>query len=154
MRKPQRVPGTPTHRLGFSAAALALLAALPGLAPAEVTWTNREVLAPNTGAWPTAGVTLGGTTFVNLGLQGVGRIAASSIDDATGESLGSISDMQITGFSKEDNGTWTGTFNFLPDRGYNAGTIFSNYAARINTFDFTFTPYTAPRRPPCKTRLR
>lgn len=121
----------------------AVLAALPGLALAQYTSSNRDVLTPNTGAWSTAGVTLGGTTFVNLGLQGVGRVAANSIDQATGESLGSISDMQITGFTNNGNGNWSGTFNFLPDRGYNSGTLFSNYAARINTFDFAFTPYTA-----------
>jgi len=110
---------------------------------AQFTSSNRDVLAPNTGTWSASGVTLGGTSFVNLGLQGVGRVAANSIDPVTGESLGSISDMQITGWLKNLDGSYSGTFNFLPDRGYNAGTTFSNYAARINTFDFTFTPYTS-----------
>jgi hypothetical protein len=32
-------------------------------------------------------------------------------------------------------------FNVLPDRGYNSGTIFSNYAARVHQVPFTFTPY-------------
>ena len=107
------------------------------------TSENRDVLQPNTGPWDPAGVTLGGTTFRNLGLQGVGRIAASAKDPTTGESLGSISDMQIANFVNKGNGTWSGTFYFLPDRGFNSGTTFSNYAARINTVDFTFTPYTA-----------
>jgi len=129
-------------RLVLSTIGIAALAAFPTLAAAQYTSTNRDVLLPNTGAWSTSGVTLGGTTFVNLGLQGVGRVAASSIDLATGETLGSISDMQITSFAKISDSTWSGTFNFLPDRGYNSGSIFSNYAARINTFDFTFTPYT------------
>jgi len=104
---------------------------------------NRDVLVPNLDTWPAGGVTVNGSTFVNLGLQGVGRIPANTIDSATGESLGSISDMQVTGFTNNNNGTWSGTFNFLPDRGYNAGAIFSNYAARINAFSFTFTPYTS-----------
>ncbi|MBL8415721.1 MAG: esterase-like activity of phytase family protein [Propionivibrio sp.] len=131
------------RRLALSTISAAVLATLPGLASAQYTSSNRDVLVPNTGAWPTAGVTLNGTTFVNLGLQGVGRVAANSIDSATGETLGSISDMQITGFTNNGNGSWSGTFNFLPDRGYNSGATFSNYAARINTFSFTFTPYTA-----------
>jgi len=105
--------------------------------------SNRDVLVPNTNTWPAAGVRLNGAQFVNLGLQGVGRVPANSINPATGESLGSISDMQVTGFTNNNNGTWSGTFNFLPDRGYNSGAIFSNYAARINAFSFTFTPYTA-----------
>jgi len=103
---------------------------------------SRNVLLPNTNTWPAAGVTVNGTQFVNLGLQGVGRLPASAIDPATGESLGSISDMQVTDFVKNQNGTFSGTFHFLPDRGYNSGAIFSNYAARINTFGFTFTPQT------------
>ncbi|MCY2965119.1 MAG: esterase-like activity of phytase family protein, partial [Planctomycetota bacterium] len=104
--------------------------------------SHRDVLTPNTGAFPQSGVTLGGTTFINRGLQGVGRFAANAIDAATGESLGSISDMQITDFQNLGAGSWSGTFNFLPDRGYNSGSIFSNYAARINTFSFVFTPQT------------
>jgi hypothetical protein len=107
------------------------------------TSENRDVLQPNTGPWDLAGVTLGGTTFRNLGLQGMGRIAASAKDPATGESLGSISDMQVGNFANNANGTWSGTFYFLPDRGFNSGATFSNYAARINAVDFTFTPYTA-----------
>ena len=123
-------------------AAIAAALAIPGVVHAQYTSSNRDVLVPNTDAWPSGGVTLGGTSFINLGLQGVGRVAANSIDPATGESLGSISDMQVTNFVNKRNGTWSGTFNFLPDRGFNSGTIFSNYAARINTFSFTFTPYT------------
>ena len=116
--------------------------ASPAVVYAQYTSSDRNVLVPNIGTWPSAGVTLGGTSFTDLGLQGVGRFAANSIDAGTGESLGSISDMQITNFLNNGNGTWSGTFNFLPDRGFNGGGIFSNYAARVNTFDFTFTPYT------------
>jgi hypothetical protein len=125
-----------------SALALALGLAFSVASQAQYTSTNRDVLVPNTGLWPSSGVNIGGTQFINLGLQGVGRVAANRIDSATGESLGSISGMEITGFTNNGNGSWSGTFNFLPDRGYNAGAVFSNYAARINTFNFTFTPYT------------
>lgn len=104
---------------------------------------NRDVLVPNTDTWPASGITVNGTQFVNLGLQGVGRIPANAIDPATGESLGSISDLQVSGFTKNLDGTYSGTFNMLPDRGYNNGAIYSNYAARINAFSFTFTPYTS-----------
>ena len=104
---------------------------------------NINILNPNTAAWNPAGVNVSGTQFVNLGLQGVGRFPATAKDPVTGESIGSISDMQITGWHKNGDGSYSGTMNTLPDRGYNAGTIFSNYAARINRFDITFTPYTA-----------
>ena len=133
----------PTPSISRGALALAVGLAFAVSASAQYTSANRDVLLPNTGAWPSGGVTLGGTRFINLGLQGVGRVAANSIDAATGESLGSMSGMDITGFTNNGNGSWSGTFNFLPDRGYNAGAVFSNYAARINTFNFTFTPYTA-----------
>jgi 2',3'-cyclic-nucleotide 2'-phosphodiesterase (5'-nucleotidase family) len=109
------------------------------------TQASRDVLSANADSWPSSGVTLNGTQFINLGLQGVGRIAANSTQTIGGvtETLGSISDMQITNWVKNGNGTFSGSFHFLPDRGYNAGTVFSNYSARINTFDFTFTPYTS-----------
>jgi len=113
---------------------------------AQYTSTSRDVLTPNTGIAPAGGVTLNGTTFINRGLQGVGRVAANStqtLDAGITETLGSISDMQITNWAPTGGGNYSGTFNFLPDRGYNSGSTFSNYAARINTFDFTFTPYTS-----------
>ncbi len=129
--------------------------------PVYYTAGNRDVVEPNRGPWPEDGVTLGTTRFINLGLQGVGRVPASAKDTAagatgptanTGESLGSISDMQVTSFTNNGDGTFSGTLQTLPDRGYNTTitppppaapiNIFSNYAARINTYDFTFTPYT------------
>lgn len=119
----------------------AVASATPALA--QYTSANRDILTPNTGTWSAGGVTLGGTTFINQGLQGVGRVAANSIDPATGESLGSISDMQITGWTKNGDGSYSGSFSFLPDRGYNSGATFSNYGARINEFSFSFTPYTS-----------
>ncbi len=106
---------------------------------------NVNVLTRNNGTWNAAGVNVAGTQFINLGLQGMGRVPSSAIDPATGESLGSISDMQITGWKKNVDGSYSGTLNTLPDRGFNSTsptTIFSNYAARINSFAMTFTPYT------------
>lgn len=126
--------------------AAALVSSLGGFAMAQpYTNASRDVLAADTGTWPSGGVTLNGTQFLNLGLQGVGRVAANSTQTVGGvtETLGSISDMQITNWVKNGNGTYSGTFHFLPDRGYNSGVTFSNYAARINTLDFTFTPYTS-----------
>jgi hypothetical protein len=88
--------------------------------------------------------TLGGTTFVNHGLVGVGRISASAFD-SFGETFGSVSGLQITNWKGSAGGAYTGTFNILPDRGYNnnnAGGFFSNYAARVQQVSFSFTPYT------------
>ncbi|MEA3210282.1 MAG: large repetitive protein [Chthoniobacter sp.] len=113
-----------------------------GRMPSSFNSTARDIYEQNRGTWNAAGINVGSTQFINLGLQGVGRVPANAIDPATGESLGSVSDMQVTNFVNNHNGTWSGIFNFLPDRGYNSGAIFSNYAARINTFTFTFTPYT------------
>jgi hypothetical protein len=130
------------HRL-FRSVLLAAACSAPAFAQ-PYTSSNRDVFSANTGTWSAGGVTLNGTTFVNKGLQGVGRIAANTTDlTGLGETFGSISDMQITNWTNNGNGSWSGTFNLLPDRGFNAGATFSNYAARINTVDFTFTPYTA-----------
>ncbi len=132
-----------------SSLVVALVSLLGGFAVADsiisvpYTSANRDVLTPDTNTWPSGGVTVNGSQFINLGLQGVGRVPANSIDAVTGESLGSISDMQISNWVKNGNGTYSGTFHFLPDRGYNSGAIYSNYAARVNNFTFTFTPYTS-----------
>src|SRR5262245_60495795 len=104
MRTSRQASAT-TCRLAAEIVALAVFATVPCLATAQYDSANRDVLVPNTGAWSASGVSLNGTTFVNLGLQGVGRIAAGSIDPVTGESLGSISDMQISSFSYAGNGT-------------------------------------------------
>ncbi len=87
--------------------------------------------------------TLGSTTFINHGLVGVGRISASALDGFA-ETFGSISGLQITGWTNNGNGSYSGTFNILPDRGFNKGNFYSEYGARINRVGFTFTPYTGP----------
>ena len=84
--------------------------------------------------------TLGSTLFVNHGLVGVGRISASS-KDAFGETFGSVSGLQIDELDPERERHLLGTFDILPDRGYNAGAFFSDYAARINLVDFAFKPH-------------
>lgn len=89
-------------------------------------------------------VSLGGMTFINHGIQGVGRISGSTLD-SFGETFGSVSSMQITNWASVGDGSYTGIFNILPDRGYNnnnAGGFFSDYAARIQQVGFSFTPYT------------
>jgi secreted PhoX family phosphatase len=85
---------------------------------------------------------LGRTTIINQGLVGVGHISASAID-SFGETFGSMSGMQITGWKNNGDGTYSGTLNVLPDRGYNSGGFYSDYAARINQIGFTFRPYTS-----------
>ena len=85
---------------------------------------------------------LGTTLFINHGLQGVGRISGSTLD-SFGETFGSVSGLQITNWTG-GSGSYTGTANILPDRGYNTDAgFFSAYAARIQQVDFTFTPYTS-----------
>lgn len=90
-------------------------------------------------------VSLGGMTFINHGLQGVGTILGSTLD-SFGETFGSVSSMQITNWTNVGDGSYTGVFNILPDRGYNnnnAGGFFSAYEARIQQVGFSFTPYTS-----------
>lgn len=123
---------------------VSVLSATACLAPgafAQVNSTNRVLTAANVSA-ATGDVisTLGGVTFTNHGLVGVGRIQAESYD-AWGETLGSVSGLQVTGWTNNGGGNYSGRFNILPDRGYNSS-LFSNYASRIQAVDFTFTPYT------------
>ncbi|WP_457151464.1 esterase-like activity of phytase family protein [Mesorhizobium sp. P5_C1] len=90
--------------------------------------------------------TVGGISFVNKGLVGVGRIPASQ-KDKFGETFGSGSGMAI------DTAGWThgadgykGSLWLLPDRGYNVvGT--TDYRPRLNTIGIEFAP-TAPGAAP------
>jgi hypothetical protein len=84
--------------------------------------------------------TLGATVFVNHGLVGVGRISASQLD-GFGESFGSASGMQVTNWARNPDGSYRGTMNILPDRGYNSGAFFADYHARIQSVNFVFNPY-------------
>ena len=58
-----------------------------------------------------------------------------------GETFGSCSSMQITDWATNADGTYSGTLNILPDRGYNIGNFYADYAARINQVGFTLNPY-------------
>ena len=57
---------------------------------------------------------LGKNLFINHGLVGVGRIPASTLD-GFGESLGSVSGLQITEWTKVGDNSYAGTFNIGPD---------------------------------------
>lgn len=121
-----------------SVAALALLA--PAALFAQLDPLTGIVQGTNVSAKIGAAVArLNGVTIVNHGLVGVGRIDANTID-AWGESLGSVSGLQLTDWQRTGANSYTGTFHILPDRGYNSAPNFSNYAARIQRVDFTFVP--------------
>jgi hypothetical protein len=98
-------------------------------------------------------VTVGGLTYVNKGLVGVGRLPAD-LRDKFGETFGSGSGMAL------DANSWTrtpagyqGTFYMLPDRGYNVGGT-TDYRARLNKLEITFTPLTDPAAVPVAERQK
>lgn len=92
-------------------------------------------------------VTVGGVTFVNKGLVGVGRIPSNQ-RDKFGETFGSGSGMAIDQSSwTRDGDTYKGSLWLLPDRGYNAvGT--TDYRPRLNTLSIEFTPIAPGATPP------
>ncbi|MGV4794466.1 hypothetical protein [Rhizobium sp. F40D2] len=110
------------------AAVLAASAAIPAAASAE-----------NSAA-------VGGHTFANKGLVGIGRIPANQ-RDKFGETFGSGSGMAIDSADwSRDGAGYKGTLYLLPDRGYNAvGTV--DYRPRLNTIAIGLTP-TAPGATP------
>lgn len=110
--------------------------ALPGTGP-SAPGTSPTYLTPNNS--DPAGASLGGVRVVNQGLVGVGRLSGENVD-SFGETQGAASGLFITDW-RLDAGQLKGTFNVLPDRGYNSGAIFSNYAARLHRVTFDFTPY-------------
>lgn len=80
-------------------------------------------------------------TITNHGMVGAGRLTGNQLD-SFGETMGASSGLYITNWNYNSAaGQFTGTFNVLPDRGYNSGDIYSNYAARVHQLPFTFTPY-------------
>jgi hypothetical protein len=123
-----------TRRL-LGAVGCAALLALPAALHAQFTVPNII-----TGSGDVVSV-LGNNLFINHGLVGVGRIPASILDEF-GESFGSVSGLQITDWTRVGSNSYAGTFNILPDRGYNSGTFFSDYAARIQRVSFVFTLHT------------
>jgi uncharacterized protein YhjY with autotransporter beta-barrel domain len=114
---------------------------------AQQAWAQNNTITAN---FPTQNLTtglgaqnlvypIGGHTFVNKGLVGAGRSAAS-LRDFNMDTLGSFSGMALNLSSWRRNGnSYSGRLLTLPDRGYNDD-FFSNYAGRISAFDLTFTP--------------
>jgi hypothetical protein len=89
-------------------------------------------------------VELGGQTFVNHGLVGVGRLSAAT-RDFNDETLGSFSGMalNLSSWRRLADGTYTGSLFTLPDRGPNnvgpfAGT--TDYANRVHRHRLVLTP--------------
>jgi uncharacterized protein YhjY with autotransporter beta-barrel domain len=128
--------------------AVCALSSAAGAAPLSYTTPNVITTAGSTQ------FTFGGQTFVNQGLQGMGRIDANT-KDFLGDSFGAFSgmDLDLSTWRKTANGGYTGSLYSLPDRGPNQiGQVgFSDYAARVNTFSFTFTPYTGTANLPAAT---
>lgn len=128
------------------AASLCAIAATTSLA-APALAQSRQVTTPNTTTVDgPISVTIGGNTFTNQGLVGVGRLDANTRDFA-GETLGSFSGMAIDlkSWRRNADGTYSGVIYTLPDRGPNdvgpfVGT--TNYRNRVHTSAITFNPYT------------
>ena len=98
-------------------------------------------------------VTVGGLSYVNKGLIGVGRLPAD-LRDKFGETFGSGSGLAL------DAKSWTrtpagyqGTFYMLPDRGYNIGGT-TDYRARLNKLAITFKPLADPAAAPVAERQK
>jgi hypothetical protein len=98
-------------------------------------------------------ITVGGLSYVNKGLAGVGRLPAD-LRDKFGETFGSGSGLAL------DAKSWTrtpagyqGTFYMLPDRGYNIGGT-TDYRARLNKLAITFTPLADPAAIPVAERQK
>ena len=147
-----------SYRIAASTCAIAVATSIPSPALAQ----SRQVTTANTTTvdGPIT-VTLGGNTFTNQGLVGVGRLDANTRDFA-GETLGSFSGMALDLKSRRRNadGTYSGVIYTLPDRGPNdvgpfVGT--TNYRNRVHTSAITFNPYTGtaalPQSPSSQNQL-
>jgi hypothetical protein len=84
-------------------------------------------------------VTVGGLTYVNHGLAGVGRIPGA-MRDKFGETFGSGSGLaaDLASWQRTADG-YRGAFYMLPDRGYNIEGTF-DYRARLNRIEIVFNP--------------
>ena len=92
-------------------------------------------------AQPASTASIGGSTFVNHGLVGVGRLT-STAKDKYGETIGSFSAFTFDAKSwrRNANGSYSGTLYMQPDRGYNNPTAPLNWRARFFTLAVTFAP--------------
>lgn len=90
----------------------------------------------------TSTATFGDQTFENHGLTGVGRVGAQS-RDLFGDTLGSLGSgmvADLTQWRRGADGSYSGVFFMLPDRGYNiAGTV--DYQGRLQRFNVAFSPF-------------
>ncbi|CAN7591650.1 esterase-like activity of phytase family protein [Phenylobacterium sp. LjRoot225] len=138
--------------LAFASASACLF----GLVAAPADAQSVAYRTPNvTTAAGAQSVTLGGATFVNQGLVGVGRLSATTRDFA-GETLGSFSAMSVDASSWRRNadGSYSGKIWTLPDRGPNdvgpfVGT--TDYRNRIHVSDIKLTPYAGTANLPAST---
>src|SRR5687767_969776 len=97
-----------------SAAAFLLLAA--SAAHAQLDPVSGVVTGTNvTHATGATVASLNGVNVINHGLVGVGRIPASALDK-WGESLGSVSGLQITDWARTGPHRYAGSLHILPDR--------------------------------------
>jgi len=87
-------------------------------------------------------VTFGGQTFVNKGLVGVARVPSNAVDELGDTmSIGSGMALDLTNWSSNGNGTYTGTLYLLPDRGWNTqGSV--DYQGRMHKFNLKLKPFT------------
>jgi len=87
-------------------------------------------------------VTFEGQTFVNKGLVGVARVPSNAVDEfGDTMSIGSGMALDLTSWSYNGNGTYTGKLYLLPDRGWNTqGTV--DYQGRLHKFHLTLKPFT------------
>ncbi|MCC7272187.1 MAG: esterase-like activity of phytase family protein, partial [Alphaproteobacteria bacterium] len=116
-------------------------------APAAAQFTTPQT----TSAAGVEAVTFQGSTFVNQGLVGAGRVAASTRDQL-GDALGSFSSMAIVQSTWRRNGDgYTGTLIGLPDRGYNTDDLKADFAGRLSIFSLDFNPYTGTANLPAGT---
>ena len=110
-------------------------------------------LLPASAALGADTVTIGGLTYVNKGLVGVGRLPAD-LRDKFGETFGSGSGMAVDAKSwMRTPAGYQGTFYMLPDRGYNIGGT-TDYRARLNKLTITFTPLADPAAVPLAERQK
>lgn len=117
--------------------ALAVAVAAPGFAQSKAFTTAN--ISTAAGA---VSSTLNGTTFVNQGLLGAGRLSAST-RDFRNETLGSFSGMalNLSTWGRNADGSYSGSIFTLPDRGPFDGAI--DYRNRVHTSDITFRPLAA-----------
>jgi hypothetical protein len=103
----------------------------------------QEIRTPNiTRADGAVSVPFNGTTNVNQGLQGIGRLSADT-RDFLGDSLGLFSSLAMDLSTwRRTGGSYQCTLYTLPDRGYNNpdGGLFTDYVGRLNRFTLAFTP--------------